>query len=99
MRKNNPSPQVKISKIQQTNEKLTGRTGIFFFLKYIENIDFYKFISNIFGKVKGNEKGLQFHQFIKQMLAFFIDGTYKSISSFDELKEAPSYAALLENTP
>ena len=36
-------------------------------------------------------------QFLKQMLAFFIDGTDMSISGFDRKKKDKGYAALLEN--
>lgn len=44
-----------------------------------------------------NNKGLQLQQFIKQMLAFFMDGTDMSISGFDRKKKDKGYAALLEN--
>ena len=46
-----------------------------------------------------SHKGLQLHQFIKQIIAFFIDGTNISISSFDQRKADEGYAALLECKP
>ena len=45
-----------------------------------------------------NGKGLQLKQFLKQLFAFFMDGTDMSISSFDDKKKDTSYACLLENT-
>jgi hypothetical protein len=42
-------------------------------------------------------KGLQLQQFLKQMFAFFMDGTYMTISSFDKAKADQGYASLLEN--
>jgi hypothetical protein len=44
-----------------------------------------------------SSKGLQLQQFLKQMLAYFIDGTDMSLSSFDRKKKDHGYAALLEN--
>jgi hypothetical protein len=43
--------------------------------------------SKIISDVKGTSKGLVMKQFIKQMLAYFIDGTEMSISSFDRRRE------------
>jgi len=40
---------------------------------------------------------LGLEQFLKQMFAFFIDGTDMSISSFDNRKKDEGYTALLEN--
>jgi hypothetical protein len=37
------------------------------------------------------------HQFIKQLLAYFIDGSEMSMTSFDRRKHDKSYAAVLEN--
>jgi len=34
---------------------------------------------------------------MKQMLAYFIDGTYMSIESFNDRKKDSGYSALLEN--
>lgn len=90
----------KITKISVTNQKISGRGGITFFLRYIEKSNFYQLIEQIFSKLQiFNSKGLQLLQFIEQMLAFFIDGTDMSISSFDRKKTDTSYASLLENTP
>lgn len=88
----------KITKISATKQKISGRGGISFFLRYVENTGFYKLTA--FGFLNINifsHKGLQLFQFIKQMLAFFIDGTDMTMTSFDKRKEDGAYTALLEN--
>ena len=88
----------KINKISVTNQKISGRGGLTFFLRYVEKSNFYQVILHVFSKLQiFNTKGLQLLNFAKQMLAFFIDGTDMSISSFDKKKEDEAYAALLEN--
>lgn len=91
--------QVKISKVEITNDKITGRGGLFFILRYIENARFYLLFHSYFHFLKRSSKGLSSNQFIKQLLAYFIDGTDLSISSFDRRKQDEAYAAILENTP
>jgi len=89
----------KITKISVTNDKISGRGGLSFYLRYIENIGLYKLIANtLISLLLIGNKGLQLHQFLKQMFAFFMDGTNMSISSFDKKKVDTGYAAVLENT-
>ena len=99
MSKKSTSTHAKIARIEVTNDKITGRGGIFLFLRYIKNIGFYSFFEKHFSFLKGSAKGLSIMQFIKQLFAFFIDGTDLSMSSFDRRKEDKAYAALLENKP
>jgi len=88
----------KITKIGVTNDKISARGGLPLILRYIEEIGLYKLISgNILPLLSTNRKGLQLQQFLKQMLAFFIDGTNMAISGFDHLKNDEGYAALLES--
>lgn len=49
------------------------------------------------GHIGVSSKGLSLYQFIKQMLAYFIDGTYVRMESFNELKKDKGYTSLLEN--
>lgn len=87
----------KITKISSTDEKILSRGGLALFLRYVENIGLYSLIAGIIlPKIYQNGKGLQLPQFIKQILAFFIDGTNMSISGFDQSKKDKGFAALLE---
>ena len=88
----------KVTKIELTNDKITGRGGLIFFLRYIEQTNLYQLLSLfIDSKLPANHKGLQLHQFMRQMFAFFIDGSHMAISGFDKRQNDPCYAALLEN--
>ena len=88
----------KINKISISDEKITARGGITLFLRYIENIKLYDLISSVvLLKVVFGNKGLKLQQFLKQMFAFFIDGTDMSIAGFDKKKTDKGYTAILEN--
>lgn len=88
----------KITKIGVTNDKISARGGLPLFLRYIENIGLYGLIlRHIISLLSINKKGLQLQQFLKQMFAFYIDGTDTSISGFDHKKKDTGYAAILEN--
>ncbi len=90
--------KTKINKISITDDKITARAGIAFFLRYIENIKLYELISSVvLLKVVFGNKGLKLQQFLKQMFAFFIDGTDMSLAGFDKKKTDKGYAAILEN--
>lgn len=90
--------KTKINKISITDDKITARGGITLFLRYIENIKLYELISSVvLLKVAFGNKGLKLQQFLKQMFAFFIDGTDMSIAGFDKKKIDKGYTAVLEN--
>jgi hypothetical protein len=88
----------KINKIGVTSDKITARGGLPLFLRYIDRIDLYTLISNkLSSSIVLSGKGLTLQRFLKQIFAFFIDGSNMSISGFDLRKSDEGYAALLEN--
>ena len=88
----------KITKLGVTNDKISARGGISLYLRYIQSIKLFGLMSATFTSfIVKNSKGLQLQQFLKQILAYFIDGTDMSISGFDRKKNDNGYAALLEN--
>ena len=90
---------VRISKIDITNDKIIGRGGLPLFLRYVENIELYALISStLVSLIVVNTKGLKLQQFLKQIFAFFIDGTNMALLGFDSKKTDEGYAASLENT-
>lgn len=99
MEKKADSKQAKITKIEVTTDKINGRGGLFLFMRYVENIGFFMLFEKYFAFIKGSCKGLSCLGFIKQLVAWFIDGTETSMQSFDRRKRDQSYAALLENRP
>jgi hypothetical protein len=87
MKKQHYQKPIKISKVGVTHEKISGRGGIYFVLRYIENISFYHSFEKLFNFLKGSAKGLSTLQFLKQVLAYFIDGSDMSLTSFDRRKQ------------
>jgi len=96
MRRKESGKQTKITKTAITDDKMSGRGGLFFFLKYVENIGFYRLFEEKFGFLRTTKKGLRIQEFIKQVLAHFIDGSDMSMTAFDRRKCDVGYAALLE---
>ena len=91
--------KTKINKINATDEKISSRGGLSLFLRYVENIKLYELINSVvILKIIFSNKGLNLQQFLKQMFAYFIDGTDMSISGFDKKKTDKGYASVLENT-
>jgi hypothetical protein len=87
----------KITKIGVTNDKISGRGGLALILRYIEKTNLYSLITDIFlTKIKMHSKGLRLEQFLKQMFAFFFDGTDMTMTGFDARKNDLAYAALME---
>jgi len=107
--KNNTSPfgctrlsfmNTKIAKIGITTNKISGRGGLPLFLRYSEQIGLYGLISrSISSLLTGNSKGLQLQQFVKQIIAFFIDGTHMAISGFDQSKKVKDMHVCLNARP
>jgi hypothetical protein len=89
----------KINKIETTNDIISGRGGLALFMRYVEQTQFYNLVQKVLGHIKTSQKGLSLFQFIKQMIAFIINGTYMSMASFDKYKQDAGYTALLENKP
>jgi len=91
--------KTKINKINATDEKISSRGGLSLFLRYVENIKLYELINSVvILKIVFSNKGLKLQQFLKQMFAYFIDGTDMSISGFDKKKTDKGYISVLENT-
>ncbi len=73
---------------------MSGRGGISVFMRNQGNTGFYKLITFSFLNINiFNHKGLQLFQFMKQKLAFFIDYTDMTMTSFDNRKEDRTYIA------
>jgi len=96
MRTNTDKKQVRISRIDITTDKITGRGGVAFFSRYVEHLGFYSLFTKTFGHLKTSGKGLTCHGFIKQILTYFLDGSDMAIAGFDRRKKDQAYAASLE---
>ena len=98
MQKKSSKTKIKINRIGITEDKISGRGGLAFYLRYVEQIGFYQLTENMLGeKLAIGSKGLGLYQFIKQILAYFIDGTHMCIERFNDTKKDEAYTSLLEN--
>jgi len=88
----------KITKIQVTNDTLTGRSGLLFFVKYLTSINFFQLFHKHFYFLKKSKKGQTVVNICKQIICFFMDGTSFALTRFDQLKNDRGYACTIENT-
>jgi hypothetical protein len=85
----------KISAIQPTDERLTGRAGLALFEAYIRSIQILPLIERWFGSMRKSNKGLAITELFVQLFCFFMDGTSRHITGFDHLKGDESYAGVI----
>ena len=85
----------KISAIQPTDERMTGRAGLALFEAYIRSIQILPLIDRWFGSMRKNSKGLAITELFVQLFCFFMDGTSRHITWFDHLKADEGYAGVI----
>ena len=87
--------KVKISKILESCDKLTGRGGLPFAGRYLEHQSWlYEELSG-FESLKSHRKGSGVCSMVIQIILNFIDGTSLSLSRFDELKKQEEYGLVI----
>lgn len=86
----------RINRIETTNATLSNRGGLSFILRYIEKVGLFTLIQKTVTNIHCNAKSKPIPCIIRQILAFFIDGSIKAISGFDILRQDDGYAATLE---
>ena len=88
-----------IDKVETTDDTLTSRGGISFFVRYLERIGIYHLLSKYFGDLRKSTKGLPISDLFKQILCFFLDGNCRHLTYFDDLKQDEGYARSIEQKP
>lgn len=88
----------KISKVQITNDVLSGRGGLAFVMRYVDQIGVLDMVEKRFGHLRKSSKGAPIKEAIRQILGHCFDGSSQAISHFDELKTDEGYAAVLERS-
>lgn len=86
----------KIHKLEVTDDTLTSRGGLAFFVKYVEAIGIVELLLNKFAGIKKSIKGVSVRNLFLQVLYFFFDGTSQHLSYFDELQREEGYRAVVE---
>ena len=90
---------MEINKIGMTEDTLTGRGGLFFFVRYLTNIGIFSLLSEYSGGIRRSRKGLPAADLFKQMFCFFCDGTSFHLTYSDALADDAGYAASVEQNP
>lgn len=85
-----------ISKLEVTNDSLTGRAGLNLFVRYLDNIGIQPILQQLFGRLRKSSKGLPIFEIFKQILVFLVDGTSRHLTYFDALKNDPAHAGIVE---
>src|SRR5207249_3113665 len=86
----------KIHKLEVTDDTLTSRAGLAFFVKYLEAIGIVGLLLHKFAGIKKSIKGVSVRNLFLQVLYFFFDGTSRHLSYFDELQGEEGYQAVVE---
>jgi hypothetical protein len=88
--------KLKISEIQKTSERLTGRAGLTLFVTYLHQIQIFSFLDRFFGSIRKTQKGIAVFELFKQVLCFMADGTSRHLTYFDQLAKDCGYAGSIE---
>ena len=94
--KNHRQKELKIRRIEATSDRLTGRAGLALFVAYLHNIEIFSWFDRWFGSIRKNRKGLAITELFKQVLCFFVDGTSRRLTYFDQLSQDEGYAGSIE---
>lgn len=88
----------KITKIEVTEDTLTGRGGLSLFVRYLSSSNIYALLLEYFSGIRRSMKGEPVWNIFKQIFCFFYDGTSRHLVYFDQLKKDEGYAAVIENS-
>src|SRR5438874_970253 len=88
----------KIHKLEVTDDTLTSRGGLAFFVKYLEAIGIVGLLLHKFTGIKKSIKGVSVRNLFLQVLYFFFDGTSRHLSYFDHCLVALLPLQLIEIT-
>jgi len=94
--KNYRQNELKIRRIETTSDRLTGRAGLALFTAYLHGIEIFDWFDRWFGSIRKNRKGLAITELFKQVLCFFVDGTSRRLTYFDQLSQDGGYAGSIE---
>jgi hypothetical protein len=94
--KNYRQNELKIRRIEATSDRLTGRAGLALFVAYLHSIEIFDWFDRWFGSIRKNRKGLPITELFKQVLCFFVDGTSRRLTYFDQLREDEGYSGGIE---
>jgi len=86
----------KISRVEATDEKITGRGGLALYSSYISNVNILPILSSRFSNLRRSSKGAPIEALFKQILCWFMDKTSRHLTYFDSLNKDEAYSAAIE---
>src|SRR5260370_20284137 len=90
------SENCRINKLETTDDTLTSRGGLTFFVKYVGSVGVLGLLLEKFTGIKKSAKGVSIGNLFLQALYFFFDVTSRHLSYFDELKKDAGNAAVIQ---
>lgn len=97
--KNSRKKDHHISSVGTTNDCITNRAGLTLFATYLQSIQLMPIMDEMFCAMRKNKKGVPVVDLLLQLLCFFMDGTSRHLTQFDQLKKERSYAPLIGCKP
>jgi len=88
-----------ISKVEVTQDTLSGRGGLTLFSRYLRHVGIFAELERYFGPLRKNGKGRSVNELFHQLLCFLVDGTSRHLTHFDHLKRDEGYARAIETDP
>jgi hypothetical protein len=85
-----------ITTVEITEDKITGRGGLIFILRYLERSKIFNLIETVLGDFRKNKKSKPAEFLLRQVMAKMLDGSDSSIKGFDRLKQDEGYASEIE---
>ena len=86
----------RISRVEATNDTITGRGGLSLFVRYLAGIKLYPLLEEKFPGLRKSSKGLAIWKMFLQVFCFFLDGTSRHLTYFDDLAKDKGYASAIE---
>lgn len=99
LKPNNESAKQVISHIEVTTDCLSDRGGLAPLMRYLDGTELVQALSGTFSKFRQRESGMSISDILRQVIAFFLDGSSTHLTYFDHLKKDPGYCAILETDP
>jgi hypothetical protein len=91
--------ELQIRRIETTSDRLTGRAGLTLFVRYLHGIQAFEWFERWFGSIRKSRKGLAITELFKQVLCFFVDGSSRHLTYFDQISQDEGYAGGIETDP
>lgn len=88
-----------ISRVEITEDTLSGRGGLALFSRYARSLGIYPHLDGLFGALRKSGKGQSVNAVFHQLFCFLVDGTSRHLVYFDALKEDEGYARTIETEP